>query len=101
MTSCQTRVSQANLQSKTLSFAAEQMSLFCSDLISSFVTTSHHVLDFYPTALKDCWSILFTDGVRMGWWVGGGKKFFQGVKCGNSVLNSKAVGLVNLESYKP
>ena len=28
---------------------------------------------FYPTALKGCWGIVFTHGVRMGGWAGGGK----------------------------
>ena len=27
--------------------------------------------DFYPTALKGCWGIVFTHGVRMGRRVGG------------------------------
>ena len=26
---------------------------------------------FYPTALKGCWGIVFTHGVRMGGWVDG------------------------------
>ena len=26
---------------------------------------------FYPTALKGCWGIVFTHGVRMGGWVAG------------------------------
>ena len=34
-------------------------------------------LPFYPTALKGCWGIVFTHGVRMGGraggWAGGGK----------------------------
>ena len=28
---------------------------------------------FYPTALKGCRGIVFTHGVRMGGWAGGGK----------------------------
>ena len=38
---------------------------------------------FYPTALKGCWGIVFTHGVRMGRWSGrwaaGGKKFVWAV----------------------
>ena len=36
---------------------------------------------FYPTALKGCWGIVFTHGVRMaGGRVFGGKKFVVGVQ---------------------
>ena len=34
---------------------------------------------FYPTAIKGCRGIVFTHGVRMGGWVGGGKKIVQAV----------------------
>ena len=33
-------------------------------------------IDFYPTALKGCRGIVFTHGVQMDGWAGGGKKFF-------------------------
>ena len=34
---------------------------------------------FYPTALKGCRGIVFTHGVWIGGWVGGGKKFVWAV----------------------
>ena len=34
---------------------------------------------FYPTALKGCWGIVFTHGVRMDRRAGGGKKFVRAV----------------------
>ena len=40
------------------------------------------LLDIYPTALKGCWGIVFTHGVRMGVRVGGraaGKEFVRAV----------------------
>ena len=36
-------------------------------------------IDFYPTALKGCQGIVFTHGVWMGGWAGGGKKFVRAV----------------------
>ena len=50
---------------------------------------------FYPTALKGCWGIVFTHGVRMGGraggWVGGGKRVCPGcisetVRCRKLIL---------------
>ena len=32
---------------------------------------------FYPSALKGCRGIVFTHGVRMGGWAGGGNKFVR------------------------
>ena len=41
--------------------------------------TMYIVQHFYPTAFKGCRGIVFTHGVRMGGWAGGGKKFVRAV----------------------
>ena len=41
--------------------------------------TDYFFFVFYPTALKGCWGIVFTHGVRMGGRAGGGKKFVRAV----------------------
>ena len=41
-----------------------------SNFFSGYIVTFIH---FYPTALKGCRGIVFTHGVRMGGWAGGGK----------------------------
>ena len=45
----------------------------------TFISTKNLTAVFYPTALKGCRGIVFTHGVRMGGWAGGGKKFVRPV----------------------
>ena len=67
-----------------------------SFLVLQIEITGNFILhSFYPTALKGCWGIVFTHGVRMGGrvggWAGGGKRVCPGcisetVRCRKLIL---------------
>ena len=42
-------------------------------LLLNTICRAQLLCPFYPTALKGCRGIVFTHGVRMGGWAGGGK----------------------------
>ena len=53
-----------------------------SDNFLVHLFTNRFIDSFYPTALKGCWGIVFTHGVRMGGRAGGrtaGKEFVWAV----------------------
>ena len=52
------------------------MSIVISNLKVIKTDTKNH---FYPTTLKGCRGIVFTQSVWVGGWVGGGKKYVWAV----------------------
>ena len=81
-------------QSKTVFFSVHTVSIF-EEILSLMMFSSvffgqgilftsqdkHYIKQVtgYPTALKGCRGIVFTHGVWMGGWAGGGKKFVRAV----------------------